>query len=335
MNEPKGKNIPLSILDLVPVLSGKTPAESFRNSLELALMAEQSGYTRYWMAEHHNMEGVASSATSILISHIAAGTKSIRVGSGGIMLPNHSPLVVAEQFGTLESLFPGRIDLGLGRAPGTDPLTAMALRRSTDPAGEDFAKSLKELQTYLSAGNAGAAVRAIPGEGLDIPIWLLGSSTYSAQLAGILGLPFAFASHFAPNMLFSALQVYRDSFRPSDYLKEPYAMACVNAIAADTDEEAEFLASSLYMTFLSVINGKRTKMQPPVKNMDDIWSETEKYAVLQMLSCSFIGSAENVSERLEQFISATGINELMISAHIYDHQARIRSYEMISELCLH
>ena len=188
MNEPKGKNIPLSILDLVPVLSGKTPAESFRNSLELALMAEQSGYTRYWMAEHHNMEGVASSATSILISHIAAGTKSIRVGSGGIMLPNHSPLVVAEQFGTLESLFPGRIDLGLGRAPGTDPLTAMALRRSTDPAGEDFAKSLKELQTYLSAGNAGAAVRAIPGEGLDIPIWLLGSSTYSAQLAGILGL---------------------------------------------------------------------------------------------------------------------------------------------------
>lgn len=335
MNEPKGKNIPLSILDLVPVLSGKTPAESFRNSLELALMAEQSGYTRYWMAEHHNMEGIASSATSILISHIAAGTKSIRVGSGGIMLPNHSPLVVAEQFGTLESLFPGRIDLGLGRAPGTDPLTAMALRRSTDPAGEDFAKSLKELQTYLSAGNAGAAVRAIPGEGLDIPIWLLGSSTYSAQLAGILGLPFAFASHFAPNMLFSALQVYRDSFRPSDYLKEPYAMACVNAIAADTDEEAEFLASSLYMTFLSVINGKRTKMQPPVKNMDDIWSETEKYAVLQMLSCSFIGSAENVSKRLEQFISATGINELMISAHIYDHRARIRSYEMISELCLH
>ncbi|MFA5245658.1 MAG: LLM class flavin-dependent oxidoreductase [Pedobacter sp.] len=335
MNEPKGKNIPLSILDLVPVLSGKTPAESFRNSLELALMAEQSGYTRYWMAEHHNMEGVASSATSILISHIAAGTKSIRVGSGGIMLPNHSPLVVAEQFGTLESLFPGRIDLGLGRAPGTDPLTAMALRRSTDPAGEDFAKSLKELQTYLSAGNAGAAVRAIPGEGLDIPIWLLGSSTYSAQLAGILGLPFAFASHFAPNMLFSALQVYRDSFRPSDYLKEPYAMACVNAIAADTDEEAEFLASSLYMTFLSVINGKRTKMQPPVKSMDNIWSETEKYAVLQMLSCSFIGSAENVSARLEQFISATGINELMISAHIYDHRARIRSYEMISELCLH
>lgn len=335
MNELKGKNIPLSILDLVPVLSGKTPAESFRNSLELALMAERSGYTRYWMAEHHNMEGIASSATSILISHIAAGTKSIRVGSGGIMLPNHSPLVVAEQFGTLESLFPGRIDLGLGRAPGTDPLTAMALRRSTDPAGEDFAKSLKELQTYLSAGNAGSAVRAIPGEGLDIPIWLLGSSTYSAQLAGILGLPFAFASHFAPNMLFSALQVYRDSFRPSDHLKEPYAMACVNAVAADTDEEAEFLASSLYMTFLSVINGKRTKMQPPVKSMDNIWSETEKYAVLQMLSCSFIGSAENVSKRLEQFISATGINELMISAHIYDHQARIRSYEMISELCLH
>lgn len=334
MNELKGKNIPLSILDLVPVLSGKTPAESFRNSLELALMAERSGYTRYWMAEHHNMEGIASSATSILISHIAAGTRSIRVGSGGIMLPNHSPLVVAEQFGTLESLFPGRIDLGLGRAPGTDHLTAMALRRSTDPAGEDFARSLKELQTYLSPENAGAAVRAIPGEGLNIPIWLLGSSTYSAQLAGILGLPFAFASHFAPNMLFSALQVYRDSFRPSEHLKEPYAMACVNAIAADTDEEAEFLATSLYLSFLSVINGKRTKMQPPVKSMDNIWSENEKYAVLQMLSCSFIGSGENVSARLQQFIHTTGINELMISAHIYDHEARKRSYEMIAELCL-
>lgn len=334
MNEPQGKTIPLSVLDLVPVLSGKTPAESYRNSLDLALVAERSGYTRYWMAEHHNMEGIASSATSVLISHIAAGTRSIRVGSGGIMLPNHSPLVIAEQFGTLESLFPGRIDLGLGRAPGTDPLTAMALRRSVDPAGEDFAKSLKELQTYLSSENTGAAVRAIPGEGLNIPIWLLGSSTYSAQLAGISGLPFAFASHFAPNMLFSALQVYRDSFRPSEHLKEPYAMACVNAIAADTDDEAEFLATSLYISFLSVINGKRTKMQPPVKSMDNLWSENEKYAVLQMLSCSFIGSGENVSARLQQFINATGINELMISAHIYDQEARKRSYEMIAELCL-
>jgi luciferase family oxidoreductase group 1 len=334
MNKLKGKNIPLSILDLVPVLSGKTPSDSFKNSLDLALMAERTGYTRYWMAEHHNMEGIASSATSVLISHIAAGTRSIRVGSGGIMLPNHSPLVIAEQFGTLESLFPGRIDLGLGRAPGTDPLTAMALRRSTDPAGEDFAKSLDELRTYLSAENADSAVRAIPGEGLNIPIWLLGSSTYSAQLAGILGLPFAFASHFAPNMLYQALQVYRDSFRPSGHLKAPYVLACVNAIAADTDEEAEFLATSLYLSFLSVINGRRTKMQPPVKSMDGIWSEAERYAVLQMLTCSFIGSGENVGAKLQQFITTTGVNEVMISTHIYDHQARKRSYEIISELCL-
>lgn len=334
MNLQKGKIVPLSILDLVPVVSGKTASDSFKNSLELALLAERSGYTRFWMAEHHNMEGIASSATSILISHIAAGTKSIRVGSGGIMLPNHSPLVIAEQFGTLESLFPGRIDLGLGRAPGTDPLTAMALRRTADPHGEDFSKSLAELRTYFSAENADSAVRAIPGEGLNIPIWLLGSSTYSAQLAGILGLPFAFASHFAPSMLYTALQVYRDSFRPSVHLDQPYSMACVNAIAADTDEEAEYLASSLYMAFLSVINGRRTKLQPPVKNMDSIWTVTEKQAVLQMLSCSFIGSAEKVSTQIEQFVASTNVDELMISAHIYDHHSRMRSYELIAQLCL-
>jgi luciferase family oxidoreductase group 1 len=248
-------SIPFSVLDLVPVLSGKTPSDSFKNSLDLARNCEKFGYSRYWMAEHHNMAGIASSATSILISHIAAGTNSIRVGSGGIMLPNHAPLIVAEQFGTLESLFPGRIDLGLGRAPGTDQLTAMALRRNLEGAGEDFAKSLMELRSYLSSDNSDSAVRAIPGEGLDIPIWLLGSSTYSAQLAGILGLPFAFASHFAPAQLFSALQVYRESFRPSESLKEPYSMACVNVVAADTDNEAEFQATSLFTTFLNVIKG--------------------------------------------------------------------------------
>ncbi|SDM51425.1 luciferase family oxidoreductase, group 1 [Daejeonella rubra] len=329
------KNIPLqlSVLDLVPVLSGKTAADSFRNSLNLAQNAEKFGFNRYWMAEHHNMDGIASSATSVLIAHIAAGTSSIRVGSGGIMLPNHAPLIIAEQFGTLESLYPGRIDLGLGRAPGTDQLTAMALRRNLDGSGEDFAKSLMELRTYLSADNADSAVRAIPGEGLAIPIWLLGSSTYSAQLAGILGLPFAFASHFAPSLLFTALQVYRDSFRPSESLQQPYVMAGVNVIAANTDDEAEYLATSLYSTFLNVIKGTRKKLQPPVEDMSLIWNESERYAVMQMLNYTFIGSGKNVQNKLVEFADATGVDELMVTSHIFDHEARVRSYEMIAELC--
>lgn len=325
-------SIPISVLDLVPILSGKTPADSFRNTLDLAQHAEKLGFTRYWIAEHHNMAGIASSATSILVSHIAAGTSSIRVGSGGIMLPNHAPLVVAEQFGTLESLFPGRIDLGLGRAPGTDPLTALALRRNLGGAGEDFAKSLAELRGYLSSDNAESAVRAIPGEGLNIPIWLLGSSTYSAQLAGILGLPFAFASHFAPSLLFTALQVYRDSFKPSGVLEKPYVIACVNAIAAKSDEEAAILATSLFTAFLNVIKGKRTSLQPPVLSMDAVWNEAERYAVLQMLKYTFIGSGATMKAELTKFISDTEIDEIMITSHIFDHQARIRSYEIISEL---
>lgn len=323
--------IPFSILDLVPILSGKTAADSFRNSLDLAQQAEKLGFIRYWMAEHHNMAGIASSATSILISHIAAGTSSIRVGSGGIMLPNHAPLVIAEQFGTLESLFPGRIDLGLGRAPGTDQLTAFALRRNLDGAGEDFARSLQELRGYLSSNNAGSAVRAIPGEGLNIPIWLLGSSTYSAQLAGILGLPFAFASHFAPNLLHTALQVYRESFKPSDVLDKPYVIACVNAVAADSDEEAAFLATSLFTAFLNIIKGTRTTLQPPVLSMDSVWNEAERYAVMQMLKYTFIGSGAKVKEELLKFISETEVDEIMISSHIFDHQARVRSYKIISE----
>lgn len=327
-------SIPFSVLDLVPILSGKTPADSFKNTLDLAQHAERMGFTRYWMAEHHNMAGIASSATSILISHVAAGTSNIRVGSGGIMLPNHSPLVIAEQFGTLESLFPGRIDLGLGRAPGTDQLTAMALRRNMEGAGEDFAKSLMELRSYFSSDNSESAVRAIPGEGLNIPVWLLGSSTYSAQLAGILGLPFAFASHFAPSQLFIALQVYRDSFRPSESLKEPYSMACVNVIAADTDAEAEYQATSLFTTFLNVIKGKRTSIQAPVPSMDSVWTEPERYAVMQMLKYTFVGSGVSVKSRLSEFILETGVNEIMINSHIFDYAARVRSYEIISELCL-
>lgn len=327
-------SIPLSVLDLVPILSGKTPSDSFKSSLSLARNCEEFGYSRYWMAEHHNMAGIASSATSILIAHIAAGTNSIRVGSGGIMLPNHAPLIIAEQFGTLESLFPGRVDLGLGRAPGTDQLTAMALRRNLDGAGEDFAKSLMELRSYFSSDNSESAVRAIPGEGLNIPVWLLGSSTYSAQLAGILGLPFAFASHFAPSQLFSALQVYRESFRPSESLSEPYSMACVNAVAADTDDEAQFQATSLFNTFLNVIKGRRTSIQPPVASMDTVWNEAERYAVTQMLKYTFIGSGAKVKSTLTDFVASTGVNEIMINSHIFDQTARIRSYEIISEFCL-
>ena len=326
--------IPLSILDLVPVLSGKTAADSFKNSLDLAQHAERSGFNRYWMAEHHNMAGIASSATSVLISYIAGGTSTIRVGSGGIMLPNHAPLVIAEQFGTLESLYPGRIDLGLGRAPGTDQLTAMALRRNLEGAGEDFAENLAELRTYLSSENARSRVRAVPGEGLDIPIWLLGSSTYSAQLAGILGLPFAFASHFAPTLLHTALKVYRDSFIPSSTLNEPYVMAGVNVVAADTDEKAEYLATSLYTAFLNVIRGTRSTLQPPVENLSSIWNEAERYAVLQMLDYTFIGAPETVKAEMQAFVDATQVDEIMVASQIFDHKARVHSYEIISELCL-
>lgn len=333
-NSQDSSRLPLSVLDLVPVVSGKTPGDSFKNTLDLARHAERLGYTRYWMAEHHNMAGIASSATSVLISHVAAGTSTIRVGSGGIMLPNHAPLVIAEQFGTLESLYPGRIDLGLGRAPGTDQLTAMALRRNLEGAGEDFAQNLAELRQYLSIENAGSKVRAIPGEGLDIPIWLLGSSTYSAQLAGLLGLPFSFASHFAPNLLFAALQVYRDSFRPSGVLREPYAMACVNVIAADTDKEAESIATSLYTAFLNVIKGTRTTLKPPVENMDSVWNEAERYAVQQMLSYTFVGSRETVRAKIQAFADDTRVDEIMAAGMIYDHDARLKSYEILSELNL-
>lgn len=305
------KDIPLSILDLVPVLSGNTIAQSFSNSLDLAQKAEQFGYNRFWMSEHHNMEGVASSATVVLIGHIAAHSSRIRVGSGGIMLPNHAPLIVAEQFGTLETLYPGRIDLGLGRAPGTDQLTTMALRRDMKGSVEEFPANVVELKNYFSNENP-SRVKAVPGQGVQVPIWILGSSTFGAQLAGMLGLPFAFASHFAPSHLQTALKVYHESFKPSDVLQEPYAMAGVNVIAADTDEEAHRLATSLYAFFLNVVRGTSYPLQPPVNDLASLWSDSEKYAVQQMLQYSFIGSADNVHAQMQEFVEGTQVNELMV-----------------------
>ena len=330
-NNKQLKNIPFSILDLVPVLAGNTIAQSFSNSLSLAQKAEQYGFKRFWMSEHHNMEGVASSATVVLIGYIAGNTTTIRVGAGGIMLPNHAPLVVAEQFGSLETLYPERIDLGLGRAPGTDHLTTMALRRDMKGSVDDFPANVLELKKYLSNDNSGK-VKAVPGNGLQVPIWLLGSSTYSAQLAGMLGLPFAFASHFAPALLQNAIKLYRDNFQPSDTLKQPYVMACVNVIAADTNEEANHLATSLYTFFLNVTRGPSYPLQQPVHDMDAIWNEGEEHAVKQMLAYSFIGGADKVANEMQDFLNNTQVDEIMVVSNIFDHKARLRSYEIIAQI---
>lgn len=324
-------SIPFSVLDLATVIEGKTPADTFKKSLDLAQHAESWGYHRYWLAEHHNMISVASSATSVVIGHIAGGTTSIRVGSGGIMLPNHSPLIIAEQFGTLESLYPGRIDLGLGRAPGTDQLTAMAIRGERFNAVNSFPQDVLKLQAYFSADNSSSSVRAIPGEGLDIPIWILGSSTDSARLAAALGLPYAFASHFAPAQFLTAINLYRNNFKPSEHLKEPYVLACVNVIAADTDAEANKLATSLYQLFRGIVTGKRRLLQPPVESMDGIWTDYEEEQASQMLACTFTGSKETITNDLQQFLDQTLVDEIMATAHIFDHQARLRSYELLAE----
>jgi luciferase family oxidoreductase group 1 len=296
-------DIPLSILDLVPVLAGSHAAQSFRNSLQLAQAAEEYGYKRFWMSEHHNMEGVASSATVVLVGYIAANTKTIRVGSGGIMLPNHAPLVVAEQFGSLETLYPGRIDLGLGRAPGTDHYTSIALRRDLKDSIDAFPSNVVELQNYFTNENP-TRVNAVPGRGLNVPIWLLGSSTYSAELAATLGLPFAFASHFAPSYLHHALKVYRERFKPSVILKEPYVMAGVNAVAADTDEQAHHLATSLYAFFGNVVRGTSFPLDKPVQDIGTVLNDAELHAVKQMLQYSFIGSAAAVKEQMQEFVDA-------------------------------
>lgn len=322
-------NIPLSVLDLAPILEGSDIATSFSNSLALAQKAEQLGYTRYWLAEHHNMESIASSATAVLIGHIAGGTHTIRVGSGGIMLPNHAPLVVAEQFGTLATLYPGRIDLGLGRAPGTDQLTAMALRRNRMETAADFPNEVIELQKYFSADNATAPVRAIPGEGLDIPIWILGSSTDSARLAALFGLPYAFASHFAPTYFREAITIYRNNFKPSRYLDKPYVMACVNVVAADTNEEADRLMTSLYQLWLGIIRNKRSPLRLPLDSAEGMWTEYEEASIKDRMTYSFIGDKERVKGQLRSFIQATQVDEVMAVSHIYDLSARLHSYQVL------
>ncbi|MFB5662633.1 LLM class flavin-dependent oxidoreductase [Alteribacillus sp. HJP-4] len=325
-------DIRYSVLDLSPIIAGGTIAESFQNTLDIAQHTEKWGFHRYWMAEHHNMPFIGSSATSVLINHIAQGTSTIRVGSGGIMLPNHAPLIIAEHFGTLESLHPGRIDLGLGRAPGTDQRTAMALRKNHRSTGDEFPQLLEELRSYFRPDPGKGYVRAFPGQGLDIPIWLLGSSGFSARLAGQLGLPFAFASHFSPENTIPALDLYRRSFEPSQVLEKPYAMVGMNIVAADTDEEAEYLGTSLQQQFLNLVRNTEEPLQPPVDNMDEVWTEREKMALHQQLGASIFGSKVTVKQRMQQFLEETQADEMMINAQIYDHRARLRSFEIVSEI---
>jgi luciferase family oxidoreductase group 1 len=324
--------IPFSVLDLAPINQGSDAAQAFRNSLDLAQHAERWDYRRFWLAEHHNMPGVASAATAVVIGYIAGGTRTIRVGSGGIMLPNHAPLVIAEQFGTLESLYGGRIDLGLGRAPGTDQRTARALRRDLAASAENFPRDVMELQALLGPLQPDQAVRAVPGAGLRVPIWLLGSSTFSAQLAALLGLPFAFASHFAPTELMRALDVYRSRFQPSQQLREPYAMVGINVFAANTDAEARRLFTSLQQQFISLRRGAPGPLPPPVGNMEDHWSPMERAGVEQSLAYSVIGASDTVERGLQALIAETRANELMLTAQIYDHAARLRSFEIAAEV---
>jgi luciferase family oxidoreductase group 1 len=322
---------PVSVLDLATIVEDETTAAgSFKRSMALAQLTEDLGYKRYWFAEHHNMESVASSATAVLIGYIAGGTSTIRVGSGGVMLPNHAPLIIAEQFGTLETLYPGRIDLGIGRAPGTDPVTSYALRRNLKSDVDAFPNDVAELINYLQPRDETARVHAIPGEGTQIPVWLLGSSTYSAQLAAMLGLPFGFASHFAPTYLMDALQLYREMFKPSQFLQQPYALACVNVIAAETDNEANYLATSFYQLALGMIRNKRRPLPRPVESMTNIWTEQEQTAIQQMMRYNFIGSAGTIRKSLQNFLDKTGVEEIMIATHIYDLQAKMHSYELIA-----
>jgi luciferase family oxidoreductase group 1 len=322
--------IPLSVLELATVVEGGNHRTAISNTVKIAQYVESIGYQRIWMAEHHNMEYIASSATSILIGHVAGKTKNIRVGSGGIMLPNHSPLVIAEQFGTLETIYPGRIDLGLGRAPGSDQVTAMALRRNQETA-HSFPRDVRQLQTYFSEDNADAKVRAFPGEGLDIPLWILGSSTDSAYLAAEMGLPYAFASHFAPAQFRTAIQIYRSNFKPSAALQKPYVMACVNVIGADTDDEANLLLSSLLNLFVGIITSTRKPLRP-VGSFPESYNIPEvKNAVNNMLSCTFYGSKETLKENLSQFIAETEIDELMVASHIFDMDAKLKSFSILND----
>jgi luciferase family oxidoreductase group 1 len=330
---PKAPNLPqtaLSVLDLAHMRQGGTAAEAFHRTLDLAQHVERWGYKRFWLAEHHNIAGVACSATSVLIGHVAAGTSRIRVGSGGIMLPNHVPLVIAEQFGTLEALYPGRIDLGLGRAPGGDFAVMSALRRGLKATGEDYPELLAELRSYLAKPVPGQTVRAFPGADTNIPIWLLGSSGFSAQLAGVLGLPFAFAAHFQPEGMLEAFQLYRRSFRPSAQLERPYAMAGLPVLVAETDAKAKYLASTALQMFLNMMRSRPVGLMPPVEKLD--WNAFEEAAVTSRFRAAIIGSPQTVREKLEAFLEETQVDELMIVANTYEHAERLRSYELLAQL---
>ncbi|MEN5252791.1 LLM class flavin-dependent oxidoreductase [Alcaligenes aquatilis] len=322
---------PLSVLDLSPIVQGSTPAQSFRCSADIARHAEQWGYHRYWLAEHHGMPGIASAATSVLIGHIAGQTSRIRVGAGGIMLPNHSPLVIAEQFGTLASLYPGRIDLGLGRAPGSDPETARALRRNLNSDPDQFPRDVLELMDYMS-DEPRNRIMAVPGRGLNVPVWILGSSLFGAQLAAALGLPYAFASHFAPAQLMDAIEVYRRQFQPSVHLEKPYVMLGYNVFAADTEDEATLLASSWQQSFVNLRSGRPGQLPPPVRDYYKQCSPPAQHLLDSLLSCTAIGNPEQVLEQMKGFIALTGANELMLNANIFDHSKRLRSYEIAAQL---
>jgi len=322
--------IPFSVLDLSPIQKGKTATQALHNTLMLARHAEALDYKRYWLAEHHNMPGIACAATAIVIGYVAGGTKTIRVGAGGIMLPNHAPLVIAEQFGTLASLYAGRIDLGLGRAPGTDMMTARALRRDIADSAEQFPQDVRELQNFFAAPQPGQQIRAVPGAGLEVPIWLLGSSLFSAQLAAMLGLPFAFASHFAPDLMRQALEIYRSRFEPSAQLDRPYAILGANVLAADTDVEARRQFTSQQQSFINLRRGTPGQVPPPIDDIDTYWSPAEKAMVERSLAVSFVGSPDTVERGLSAFIRSARPDELMITAHIHDQSARLRSLELVS-----
>ena len=322
----------LSVLDLSPVIEGSTAGQSLRNTLDLARHAEKLGFHRYWLAEHHNMAGIASAATSVVIAHVAAGTSTIRVGAGGIMLPNHAPLVIAEQFGTLAALHPGRIDLGIGRAPGTDMLTARALRRNLEAGVDNFPQDVVELMGYFEPATPEQRIRAVPGEGEQVEVWVLGSSLYGAQLAAMLGLPYAFASHFAPSELDHALEIYRSRFQPSERLAKPYVMAGINIVAADTDAEAKLLFSSVQQAFVNLRSGRPGRLPAPLEGYERELDPVARQMLSQTLACAVVGSAETVRRGVEAFIARTGADELMVTAQVFDHTARKRSYQILAEV---
>lgn len=323
--------IPFSVLDLSPIVRGNTATDAFRNTLALAQHAEKLGFKRFWLAEHHNNPGIASAATAVVIGHVAGGTHTIRVGSGGVMLPNHSPLVIAEQFGTLASLYPGRIDLGLGRAPGTDQLTARALRRDHMNNADTFPQDVEELRALFGPVQPGQRIRAVPGAGLEVPLWILGSSLFGAQLAAMLGLPFGFASHFAPDMLMQALDIYRERFQPSAQLERPHAMVVANVVAADTDEAAQYQLTSVQQSMTNLLRGVPGMMQPPIDDIDSYWSPSEKAGAQRMLRYAISGSLTTVQSRLRSFIAETAADELMVTSHLYDPTVQRRSLEIVAQ----